>query len=172
MKAVTFSIALLFLPWNQTFAAVPASASQPEAATLKKGVKLPVILNGQQNGWVDVPKGAQVKVLHARKQQIMIGIGDSQAWVKRSDTDFDQRLTLLKDARKEAQVTIQHDQAAQNAAFQKEKAKVSADFKKQHANYANPLDKGAYDQTRSVVDYYDSQGRRYHIGSYGQRIYQ
>ncbi|EDY15928.1 hypothetical protein CfE428DRAFT_6539 [Chthoniobacter flavus Ellin428] len=35
----------------------------------------------------------------------------------------------------------------------------------------NPLDKGAYDQRRSVVDYYDWLGRRYHIGVFGQRIY-
>jgi hypothetical protein len=172
MKAAIFSIALLFLPWSRTFATVPAAPPQPEIATLKKGMKLAVVLNGQQKGWVDVPKGAQVQVLHTQKRQIMVGIGDAQAWVKRSDTDFDQRLTLFKDARKEAQVTTQGAAAAESAAFQKEKARVSADFQKQHANYANPLDKGAYDQRRSVVDYYDSEGRRYHIGSYGQRIYQ
>ena len=27
-------------------------------------------------------------------------------------------------------------------------------------------------KTKPLVDYYDSLGRRYHIGSYGQRIYQ
>jgi hypothetical protein len=172
MKAVTYSIALLFFLRNQTSATSPASSRRPTVATLKKGMKLQVILSGQQKSWVDVPSGGQVQVLHVRKQQVMIGIGDSQAWVKRSDTDFDQRLTLFEVARKEAQVKVQQAQAAQDATFQKQKAKVSADFQKQHANYANPLDKGAYNQTRSVVDYYDGLGRRYHIGSHGQRIYQ
>jgi hypothetical protein len=172
MKAAILSIALLLFPWSQSFATSLASAQRPTVATLKKGMQLPVILNGQRKGWVEVPNGAQVQILHVRKQQVMIAIGDSQAWVKRSDTDFDQRLTLFKDAQKEAQVQVQQAQAAQNAAFQRQKARVSADFQKQHANYANPLDRGAYDQKRSVVDYYDGQGRRYHIGSYGQRIYQ
>jgi len=36
----------------------------------------------------------------------------------------------------------------------------------------NPLDKGAYNQNQSIVTHVDAQGHVYHLGIFGQRIYQ
>ena len=175
MKTAAISLALLILsinPMIEAKSSLSASARRPTTALLKIAMKLPVVLNGKPSGWVNVPAGAQVSILHVRKQKVMIGLAESQAWVDRSSTDFDQRLAAFKTTKQAAQVQIQQARTAQDATFQKQKAKDSADFQAQHAGYVNPLERGAYDQRRSVVDYYDWLGRRYHIGSYGQRIYQ
>jgi hypothetical protein len=112
-------------------------------------------------------KGTLVNVDHVRHQVLMISLGDASAWVKRSDTDFDQRLASFKIV----QQKLAAANAMQGAAFKKQQETAAADFQKQHAAYDNPLNKGAYDQQRSVVDYFDWQGSRYHIGMFGQRIY-
>jgi len=134
-------------------------------------MKLPVVINGKASGWVDAPVGAQVNILQVSKDTVLIGMSDSQLWVKRSDTDFDQRLAAFKTTKKDAQAKVKQERTADNAAFEKQKAKNAGDFATKNAAEPNPLDRGAYDQTRSVVDYYDRWGRRYHIGVFGQRIY-
>ena len=85
--------------------------------------------------------------------------------------DIDQRLAVFRQTKQTAQGQVAQAQAAQNAVAQQQRAEASADFQNQRANYSNPLDKGAYDQSRSVVDSYDWLSRRYHIGVFGQRIY-
>jgi len=179
MKAASVLIVFLFLSASQILAAgptpapkLPVAARRPTQAALLKAVKLPVMLGGKQSGWVDVPNGTLVGILDVRKKQVLVGMADSQAWVNRSDTDFDKRLASFKLAKNDAAAKVQQARTAQNAATQEQNSKATADFQAKHADYANPLDKGAYDQRRSVVDYYDWQGRRYHIGPYGERIYQ
>jgi len=61
--------------------------------------------------------------------------------------------------------------AATAAADQKKENAAAADFQRKHAQFDNPLLRGPYDQQRSVVDFFDHEGRRYHIGVFGQRIY-
>ncbi|MDR3401142.1 MAG: hypothetical protein P4L99_01490 [Chthoniobacter sp.] len=170
MKAIALVAAALLLA-SPIFAAVP-STKRPAQAVLKAPVSLPVIVAGRQSGTVTVAKGTLVTIKHVRRQRLQIDFQGSQAWVKRTDTDFDQRLAAFKQTKQTAQAQVQKAQVAQNADFQKQQAKARADFNAQHGEYSNPLDKGAYDQTRSVVDYYDWRGRRYHIGVFGQRIYQ
>ena len=171
MKAVVFAV-VSFLLAGSMFARLPASARRPTQAVMNVPVNLPVVISGKQSGAVTVPKGTVVTIAHVRKDRVMINFQGSQAWVKRTDTDFDQRLAVFRNTKQTAQAQVQQAQQAQKVAMQKAQAKGAADFQAQHANYQNPLDKGAYDQTRSVVDYYDWQGRRYHIGVFGQRIYQ
>jgi len=171
MKAVVFAVVTLFLV-GSVIARLPASARRPTQAVLSAPVSVPVIISGRQSGSVNVPKGTMVAITHVRHDRIQINFQGSQVWVKRGDTDFDRRLAVFRRTKQAAQAQVQQAQAAQTAAMQQAQAKGAADFRQQHANYENPLNKGAYDQTRSVVDYYDWQGRRYHIGVFGQRIYQ
>jgi hypothetical protein len=170
MKAIVSVVATLVLA-SPVFAALP-SAKRPTQAVLNAAIKLPVLSGGKPSGSVTVSKGTLVTIKHVRRQRVQIDFAGTQAWVKRSDTDFDQRLAAFKQTKQTAQAQVQKALVAQNAAGQRQQAKAGADFKAQHGQYSNPLDKGAYDQTRSVVDYYDWLGRRYHIGIYGQRIYQ
>ena len=51
------------------------------------------------------------------------------------------------------------------------RGRLAADIQAKLQNYVSPLERGPYDQQRSVVDYYDWLGRRYNIGVFGQRIY-
>jgi hypothetical protein len=161
-----------FLLAGSLFAKLPASSRRPTQAVLNAPVVVPVIISGKQNGSVTVPKGTVVAIAHVRKDRVMINFQGSQAWMKRTDTDFDQRLAVFRSTKQTAQAQVQQAREAQNMAMQEAQVQGAEDFQQQHANYQNPLDKGAYDQTRSVVDYYDWQGRRYHIGVFGQRIYQ
>ena len=170
MKTIVFAVVALLLA-DSVFAATPAT-KRPAQAVLKASVTIPVVISGRQSGSVTVNKGTLVTVKHVRHTRLQIDFQGSQVWVKRSDTDFDLRLAAFKKTKQTAQVQVQQARTAQNSATQQQQAKASADFQAQHANYSNPLDKGAYDQTRSVVDYYDWLGRRYHIGVFGQRIYQ
>ena len=135
-------------------------------------ISIPVLISGRQSGYVTVTKGTLVTIKHVRHDRVQIDFQGSQAWVARSNTDFDQRLAAFRKTKQTAQGQVQQARTAQNAVAQQQQANASADFQTQHANYSNPLDKGAYDQNRSVVDYYDWLGRRYHIGVSGQRIYQ
>lgn len=97
----------------------------------------------------------------------MISIGSASLWVKRSDTDFDQRLAVFKATKQQALNAI----AARNAATEDQLKAAAADFQREHDAYDNPLNRGAYDHQRSVPDFYDRFGRRYHMGVFGQRIY-
>jgi hypothetical protein len=170
MKTLVLSVvAILFA--SPMFAALP-STKRPAQAVLKAPVSIPVVIAGRPSVSVKVAKVTVVTIAHVRHDRLQINFQGSLAWVKRSDTDFDQRLAVFRQTKQTAQAEVQKAQAAQNAVAQKQQARASADFQNQRANYSNPLDKGAYDQNRSVVDYYDWLGRRYHIGVFGQRIYQ
>lgn len=175
MKVAILSVAVLIFAANATLTAapaLPASARRPTVAQLKTAMTLPVIINGKASGWVNAPAGAQVNILKVSKDKVLIGMSDSQLWVKRTDTDFDQRLAAFKSTKQDAQAKLLKDRLADNTAFEKQKAQNASDFARKNAESGpNPLDRGAYDQTRSVVDYYDRWGRRYHIGVFGQRIY-
>jgi hypothetical protein len=170
MKTIVFAVVALLVA-NSVFAAT-ASTRRPAQAVLTAPISIPVVISGRQSGSVTVTKGTLVTIKHVRRDRLQIDFQGSQAWVKRSNTDFDQRLAAFRKTKQTAQAQVQQARTAQNAVAQQQQAKASADFQTQHANYSNPLDKGAYDQNRSVVDYYDWLGRRYHIGVYGQRIYQ
>ena len=171
MKTIVFAVvALLFA--CPAFGTVAASTRRPAQAVLKAPISIPVVISGRPSGSVTVTKGTLVTIKHVRHDRLQIDFQGSPAWVKRSDTDFDQRLVAFRKTKQTAQAKVQQARTAQNSVTQQQQAKASADFQTQHTNYSNPLDKGAYDQTRSVVDYYDWLGRRYHIGVYGQRIYQ
>ncbi len=173
MKATLLSAVFLLLLVNPIFATTPAPARRPIQTTLKASFKLPVMSSaGKQIGTVTATSGTVVGIEHVRRQKIMISLGGAKAWVARSSTDFDQRLAAFKLSKQNATAQVQYARAAQSAAFQQQRQDASADFQNQHANYSNPLDQPAYDQTRSVVDYYDWLGRRYHIGTNGRRIYQ
>jgi hypothetical protein len=174
MKATLLSAVFVLLLVNPIFATtVPAAVRRPTQTTLKASFKLPVMSSaGKQIGTVTANSGTVVNIEHVRRQKIMISLGGAKAWVARSSTDFDQRLAAFKLSKQNATAQVQYAKAAQAATFRQQRQDASADFQNQHANYSNPLDQPAYDQTRSVVDYYDWLGRRYHIGAYGQRIYQ
>ena len=167
MKAIFISVALLVSFVNRDSAAV-GPPHRPTETTLKAALRIPVASAGAQSGWIAVPSGSTATVEHVLKDKLMIAFAGTETWVKRSDTDFDQRLAAFKTNQKQ----VQHEKVTQEAVSEQKQKVAAADFQKQHASYKNPLDRGAYDQTRSVVDYYDWQGRRYHIGAYGQRIYQ
>ncbi len=169
MKTTVFSLVVTLLLVNPLLA---ASTKRPAQAVLNAPLSIPVVISGRQSGSVTIGKGTVVTVAHVRRDRLQINFQGSQAWVKRSDTDFDQRLAIFRQTKTAAQAQIQQAQAAQNAVARDQQVKAAADFQDQHNNYTNPLDKGAYDQQRSVVDYYDWLGRRYHIGVFGQRIYQ
>ncbi len=155
------------------FAAVPVSARRPTETTLQATFKIPVkSALGKEVGSITAKGGTVVNIAHVRKQEIMISIGGTTAWIPRTSTDFDQRLTVFKQGKQSAAAQVQDARLTQAAAFRNQKQQARADFQTQHASYSNPLDQPAYDQSRSVVDYYDWLGRRYHIGAYGQRIYQ
>ena len=171
MKTMVLVVAS-FVFTASLMAVTPASSRRPTQAVLNAPATVPVIISGKQCGSVSVPKGTVVTIAHVRKDRVMINFQGSQAWVKRTDTDFDQRLAVFRSTKQTAQAQVQQARQAQTAAMQQGQMQGAEDFAQQHANYENPLDKGAYDQTRSVVDYYDWQGRRYHIGVFGQRIYQ
>jgi len=159
--------AVLLLCLLNPVAAAPSSARRPSQTSLKATFKLPVMVAGKQNGWVLAAKGTLVNVDHVRREVIQINLGGASAWVKRTDTDFDQRLAAFKIATQKLATAT----AAQDAAFSQKEQAAAADFQKQHDAFDNPLNKGAYDQQRSVVDYFDRFGRRYHIGVFGLRIY-
>jgi hypothetical protein len=155
------------------FAAVPVSARRPTQTTLQATFNIPVkSAMGKEIGSVTAKGGTVVNIEHVRKDVIMISLGETTAWIPRTSTDFDQRLAAFKQGKLNAAAHVQDARLTQAAAFQRQKQDAGADFQSQHASYSNPLDQPAYDQSRSVVDYYDWLGRRYHIGAYGQRIYQ
>lgn len=169
MKTIAL-VVLALLSASPLFAVIP-STKHPSQAVLNVPVSVPILMSGKQNGSVTVSKGTLVTITHVRRDRLQIDFQGTQTWVKRSDTDFDQRLKTFRETKQIAQAQVQQVQNAQTKVAQKQDAKARADFQKQKGKYANPLDKGAYDQHRSVVDYYDRWGRRYHIGVYGQRIY-
>ena len=173
MKTTILSALTILCLANATFAALPAAARRPTQTTLQATFNIPVkSALGKQIGSITATGGTVVTIEHVRKQEIMISIGGTTAWVPRTSTDFDQRLAAFKQQKQYAAAQVQDARVTQAAAFQRQKQEASADFQAQHAGYSNPLDQPAYDQSRSVVDYYDWLGRRYHIGTYGQRIYQ
>ncbi len=165
MKATLLAATLLFFVLNPAFATV--STRRPSQTTLKARFKIPVTVAGKESGWIIANTGTVVDVDHMRRDQIMIRIGNTTAWIKRSDTDFDQRLAAFKATKQQGQAAL----TEQNAKFEEQKQAAAADFQQQHAAYDNPLNKGAYDQQRALPEYYDRYGRRYHMGVFGQRIY-
>jgi hypothetical protein len=169
MKTIVLVVAVI-LSTSPLFAAIP-SPKRPSQAILNVPVNIPVLVSGKQSGSVTVNKGTLVTIAHVRRDRLQIDFQGSQAWVKRSDTDFDQRLKDFRQTKQAAQAQVQKAVVTQNQMAQKQDAKARANFDQQHNHYSNPLDKGPYDQQRSVVDYYDWLGRRYHIGVFGQRIY-
>jgi signal transduction histidine kinase len=172
MKTTVFAFVVTLMFVDPAWAVSLAATRRPTQAVLNAPISIPVVISGRQSGSVMVNKGTLVTIAHVRHDRLQINFQGSQAWVKRTDTDFDQRLAAFKQTKQTAQAQVQQAQSAQNAVAQEQRTKAAADFHDQHGNYTNPLDKGAYDQNRSVVDYYDWLGRRYHIGVFGQRIYQ
>jgi len=176
MKSILVPAVLLLSFANQDFATA-ALPHRPTETTLTTTVKIPVPLAEKQSGWVLAPTGTVVTIKHVRLHKLLIDLADKQVWINRSNTDFDKRLAAF-DASKQT-LPPQARTAQEKAEMQKQKANA-ADFQRKHASYddplhtgnGNPLNKGAYNQTRSVVDYYNWLGRRYHIGVNGQRIYQ
>ncbi len=171
MKTIVFAVVSILLA-GFAFGRLPAAARRPTQAVLNTPLTVPVMIGGRQSGTVNVPKGTMVGIAHVRKDRVQINFQGSAVWVKRTDTDFDQRLAAFRSTKQNAQAQVQLVQTAQTVAMKNAQVKGAADFQQQHGNYQNPLERGAYDQNRSVVDYYDWLGRRYHIGVYGQRIYQ
>ena len=165
MKAIPVA-ASLFLSVLAPVFATP-STRRPSQTTLKATFKLPVMIEGKQSGWVMAKQGTLVNVDHMRRNVIMVSLGSASAWVKRSDTDFDQRFAAFKAGKQKLMAA----NAAQDAAFKKQEAAAAVDFQRQHAAFDNPLNKGPYDQQRAVPELYDGLGRRYHIGVFGQRVY-
>jgi len=184
MKVIFISVAFLLTLTSQNFAAA-VLPTRPAETKLLTELKISVKFAGKQSGWVVAPKGSTVAVKHEGRHKLKIDFAGFQAWITRSSTDFDQRLATFNANQKKVAAQAQHAKAVQDAAFKQKQKVAGTDFQRQHASYqnpldnrpypydktGNPLDKGAYDQQRSVVDYYDWLGRRYHIGTYGQRIY-
>ena len=166
IKIILLFVALVSIMLNPAVAQT-SSKHRPVEAALLATFKFPVVVDGKPAGSVTASKGTLVKVEHVRQTTLMISLGATSAWVKRSDTDFDGRLVAYKAARQR----LASAYAAENAAYQAQAAATAADFEQEHANDENPLDKGTYNYHRSVVDYYDCDGNRYHIGVFGQRIY-
>jgi hypothetical protein len=140
MKTTVFTLVVTLLLANSLLA---VSAKRPPQAVLNAPISIPVVITGRQSGSVTVGKGTLVTVAHVRHDRLQINFQGSQVWVKRSDTDFDQRLAIFRQTKTAAQAQIQQAQVAQNAVAQQQQAKAAADFQAQHNNYTNPLDKGA-----------------------------
>src|SRR5579871_4810543 len=120
MKAIVLSAVAVLLA-TPVFAALP-STHRPTQAALNAAFNIPVVIGGRAAGLALVPKGTLVTIAHVRHDRVQISFQGSVAWVKRSDTDFDQRLAVFRNTKQTAQAQVQQAQAAQNAAMQEAQA--------------------------------------------------
>jgi hypothetical protein len=173
MKKIILSTVLALELAAPVFALGAVGATGPGAlqAAVNVALQLPVTVAGQDRGWIAVPNGSMVNVEVVQAQQVLIDFAGAQAWVPRAETDVDERLAAASEAQAGQTAADQDAQARRVATYEAQEGQATADLQGKLQNYVSPLERGAYDQQRSVVDYYDWLGRRYNIGVYGQRIY-
>ncbi|MGB8354637.1 MAG: hypothetical protein WCD79_12160 [Chthoniobacteraceae bacterium] len=116
MKTVIrYLILLLFA--IETPLAFCVAENRPSQAVLTTPLRLPVVSAGVSKGFVDAPRGTTVWVLQVKRKMLYIDFSGSETWIKRSATDYDERLAAYKANQKRMQAAIQqqHLQAAQQA---------------------------------------------------------
>src|ERR1700722_4668145 len=94
MKTVIRCLILLIFVAETTVAFCEAG-NRPSQAMLTTSLRLPVVSAGVNKGFVDAPKGTTVWVLHVRHKMLYIDFSGAETWIKRSATDYDQRLAAF-----------------------------------------------------------------------------
>ncbi len=145
---------------------------RPAQVMLTTGIQMPVVTGGQNHGTLTVPAKTMVAVKSVRKTKLKIDFAGDQQWIARAWTDYDQRRAPLRVAQQKQALLQKQQSDAKTAAYEQQKQAAVAKQQAALQDWSSPLERGAYGSTRSVVDYYDWLGRRYHIGVFGQRIYQ
>ena len=109
MKTVIRCLILLLLA-IETPPAFCAAENRPAQAVLTTPLRLPVVSGGVNKGFVDAPRGTTVWVLQVKHKTLYIDFSGSETWIKRSATDYDQRLAAYKANQKRMQAAMQQQQ--------------------------------------------------------------